>query len=69
MALDVMEQPALEARHLLKSYGDVAVLHDINITMAAGEFLVLVGPSHCRIESPPLRLLERTKEESTCAYW
>lgn len=38
---------ALEAINLRKSYGAVQVLHDINVSMAEGEFLVLVGPSGC----------------------
>ena len=48
MALDTSTPgTALEALSLKKSYGDVAVLHDINIEMAEGELLVLVGPSGC----------------------
>ncbi|MEY1556722.1 ABC transporter ATP-binding protein [Yoonia sp. R2331] len=47
MALDVTQQTALEARNLKKSYGSVQVLHDIDLEMQAGEFLVLVGPSGC----------------------
>ena len=38
---------ALETRNLKKAYGEVQVLHDINIAMEEGEFLVLVGPSGC----------------------
>ena len=33
--------------NLQKSFGSVKVLKDINIEIAAGEFLVLVGPSGC----------------------
>ena len=48
MGLDLTSRPpALEARHLVKSYGAVEVLKDINVSMAQGEFLVLVGPSGC----------------------
>ena len=47
MALDTQSITALEARDLRKSYGTVEVLHDINLSMAQGEFLVLVGPSGC----------------------
>lgn len=32
---------------LQKSYGDVAVLHGIDMSVQDGEFLVLVGPSGC----------------------
>ena len=38
---------ALETQNLKKSYGEVQVLHDIDIAMEEGEFLVLVGPSGC----------------------
>jgi multiple sugar transport system ATP-binding protein len=46
MALD-MTGTALETRGLSKSYGAVHILHDINVSMGKGEFLVLVGPSGC----------------------
>jgi multiple sugar transport system ATP-binding protein len=38
---------ALETHDLVKSYGPVEVLKNINVSMGAGEFLVLVGPSGC----------------------
>lgn len=48
MALDSpAPATALSTLDLVKSYGAVDVLHDINITMRQGEFLVLVGPSGC----------------------
>lgn len=45
--LDQTAPIALAVQGLQKSYGAVAVLHDIEITMAEREFLVLVGPSGC----------------------
>jgi multiple sugar transport system ATP-binding protein len=33
--------------HLAKAFGPVPVLHDINLTIEDGEFVVLVGPSGC----------------------
>jgi multiple sugar transport system ATP-binding protein len=39
--------PVLEVRNLVKRYGTVEVLKDISLTMAEGDFLVLVGPSGC----------------------
>ena len=45
--LDSTTMVALAARNLKKSYGAVDVLHDINVDMTEGEFLVLVGPSGC----------------------
>jgi multiple sugar transport system ATP-binding protein len=37
----------LDIRGVSKTYGSVAVLHDIDLSVDAGEFLVLVGPSGC----------------------
>ena len=33
--------------HLSKSFGDTAVIHKVDLTVADGEFLVFVGPSGC----------------------
>lgn len=37
----------LEIRNIKKSFGDTAVLHDISLTVADGEFVSLVGQSGC----------------------
>ncbi|NIA69810.1 sn-glycerol-3-phosphate ABC transporter ATP-binding protein UgpC [Pelagibius litoralis] len=37
----------IELRNIAKSYGDVEVLRDVNLTFDDGEFVVLVGPSGC----------------------
>ncbi|WP_305984280.1 ABC transporter ATP-binding protein [Roseibium sp. MMSF_3544] len=37
----------LELMNLSKAYGQVEVLHDINLSIADGEFVVFVGPSGC----------------------
>ena len=37
----------IELNSVAKSYGDVEVLRDINLTIEDGEFIVLVGPSGC----------------------
>ncbi len=34
-------------RGLYKSYGPLSVLHDVNLTVAPGEFVTLIGPSGC----------------------
>jgi ABC-type sugar transport system ATPase subunit len=34
----------LDVRGVSKAYGGTAVLHDIDLGVEAGEFLVLVGP-------------------------
>ncbi|MFT4172767.1 MAG: sn-glycerol-3-phosphate import ATP-binding protein UgpC [Rhodocyclaceae bacterium] len=37
----------LEFRAVRKSYGNTAVIHGIDMTVADGEFVVIVGPSGC----------------------
>jgi len=37
----------IEIDNVAKSFGNVQVLHDIELAIADGEFLVLVGPSGC----------------------
>jgi multiple sugar transport system ATP-binding protein len=37
----------LDISNVTKSYGPVKVLHEVDITVEEGEFLVLVGPSGC----------------------
>jgi multiple sugar transport system ATP-binding protein len=37
----------LDISHVTKSYGSVQVLHEVDIAVNEGEFLVLVGPSGC----------------------
>lgn len=37
--------PAVEVRNLSKHYGDFVALRDVNVTISAGEYFVLLGPS------------------------
>lgn len=37
--------PAVEVRNLSKHYGDFVALRDVNVTIGAGEYFVLLGPS------------------------
>lgn len=37
--------PAVEVRGLTKKYGDVIALKDVSVSIAAGEYFVLLGPS------------------------
>ena len=39
--------PILDIANLVKNYGQTEVLHDINVAIEPGDFLVLVGPSGC----------------------
>jgi len=38
---------ALALKNISKSYGDVAVLHDVSVEAQPGDFIVLLGPSGC----------------------
>jgi ABC-2 type transport system ATP-binding protein len=40
-----MTEPLLRAEHLHKSYGAKPALHDLSLSLAAGELVVLLGPN------------------------
>ena len=46
----------VEFRAVTRRFGDVVALHGLDLSVADGEFLILVGPSGCG-KSPALRLL------------
>ena len=48
--------PTIQLNNLIKRYGNVEVLHGINLEMADNEFTVLVGPSGCG-KSTTLRMI------------
>ncbi|WP_062263406.1 ABC transporter ATP-binding protein [Endozoicomonas arenosclerae] len=54
----------VELKNINKKYGDVHVLHDINLDIKEGEFVVFVGPSGCG-KSTLLRTLAGLEEPST----
>ncbi|MEK6246644.1 MAG: ATP-binding cassette domain-containing protein, partial [Planctomycetales bacterium] len=37
----------IEIKNLIKSFGDVEILHNLSFEIADKEFVVLVGPSGC----------------------
>lgn len=43
--LDANARPLVEINHMCKWYGDFSALHDINLTVAEGEKVVVCGPS------------------------
>jgi len=51
-------------KSLVKRYGDTQVLHGIDLTVADGEFVVLVGPSGCG-KSTTLRMVAGLEEISS----
>jgi multiple sugar transport system ATP-binding protein len=59
-----MTMTDIRIKSLQKSFGPVAVLNDINIDIAAGEFLVLVGPSGCG-KSTLLRIISGLEQANS----
>ena len=54
---------AIDIRGVSKRFGTTPVLHELDLTVTAGEFLVLVGPSGCG-KSTLLRLIAGLEEVS-----
>ncbi|KQQ55048.1 glycerol-3-phosphate ABC transporter ATP-binding protein [Rhizobium sp. Leaf311] len=52
---------SIELNRVAKSYGDHPVLHGVDLTIADGEFVVLVGPSGCG-KSTLLRMIAGLEE-------
>ena len=55
--------PTIKLENLIKRYGDVQVLHGIDLEMADNEFTVLVGPSGCG-KSTTLRMIAGLEDVS-----
>ncbi|WP_425041599.1 ABC transporter ATP-binding protein [Primorskyibacter sp. S187A] len=55
--------PTIQLDNLIKRYGNVEVLHGINLEMADNEFTVLVGPSGCG-KSTTLRMIAGLEDVS-----
>lgn len=55
---------SVELKNLSKSFGDVEVLHQLNLTVEEGEFVALVGPSGCG-KSTLLRIIAGLEEASS----
>ncbi|GGA94288.1 ABC transporter ATP-binding protein [Brucella endophytica] len=54
---------AIHLKQIRKTYSSLQVVHDVNISIASGEFLVLVGPSGCG-KSTLLRMIAGLEEIS-----
>ncbi|MEM1163809.1 MAG: ABC transporter ATP-binding protein, partial [Pseudomonadota bacterium] len=55
--------PTIQLERLVKRYGDVEVLHGIDLEMSENEFTVLVGPSGCG-KSTTLRMIAGLEDVS-----
>ena len=63
-----VETNAFAVKDLHKSYGPVEVLKDINVSIEAGDFLVLVGPSGCG-KSTLLNCIAGLEETTSGEIW
>ncbi|MGB1160482.1 MAG: ABC transporter ATP-binding protein [Alphaproteobacteria bacterium] len=59
---------ALTIKSLHKSFGDIEVLRDINVSIEPGDFLVLVGPSGCG-KSTLLNCIAGLEETTSGEIW
>ncbi len=60
--------PEIRLERLVKRYGDVEVLHGIDLQLADNEFTVLVGPSGCG-KSTTLRMIAGLEDVSEGEIW
>jgi multiple sugar transport system ATP-binding protein len=59
---------SLRIKELVKKYGAAAVLHGVDLSVADGEFVVLVGPSGCG-KSTLLRMIAGLDDISSGQMW
>ena len=62
------DQPILQIRGLLKTFGDFTALHQIDLDVRNGEFLTIVGPSGSG-KTTLVRLLVGMEEPSAGEIW
>ncbi|MBE5794033.1 MAG: ABC transporter ATP-binding protein [Clostridiales bacterium] len=62
------ETPILQVKDLCKDYGSGMVLHHLNLSVNAGEFLTLLGPSGCG-KTTTLRIIAGLEEATGGSVW
>ncbi len=55
---------AVELKNVTKSFGSTVVIPELNLSVAAGEFVVFVGPSGCG-KSTTLRMIAGLEDVSS----
>ncbi len=60
--------PILQVKDLCKDYGSGMVLHQLNLSVEAGEFLTLLGPSGCG-KTTTLRIIAGLEEATGGSVW
>ncbi|MBO5501844.1 MAG: ABC transporter ATP-binding protein [Clostridia bacterium] len=60
--------PILQVKDLCKDYGTGMVLHNLNLSVEAGEFLTLLGPSGCG-KTTTLRIIAGLEEATQGSVW
>ena len=58
----------LQVKDLCKDYGSGMVLHNLNLSVKAGEFLTLLGPSGCG-KTTTLRIIAGLEEATSGSVW
>ena len=64
----MMDSPFLELRHVRKQFGAFTALHDINLSIARGEFVCFLGPSGCG-KTTLLRIIAGLEVQSSGTLW
>ncbi len=58
----------LELKNITKSYGDMAVVDDLSLSIAAGQVTCLLGPSGCG-KSTTLRMIAGVERQTSGELW